>query len=86
MVGPSYGVHMTTETTTTHTIRTRSTHPFALVGFDRGEPEGPYRIRPITGIHLLGYAASEGPAVVKRAKRLGARIVPIADGRISVTI
>jgi hypothetical protein len=77
---------MTTTEPRTFTLKTRSTHPFALVGFTKGEPTGPHGIRPITGIRLVGYAASNGPAVVKRAQRLQANIVAIVDGKVSVTV
>lgn len=75
-------------TSTTYVIKSRSTRPFALVTFLRGPAEGDYGHRPIVGVELAGYAASDGPAVRRRATRLGARIVPIdrAAGRIRVTV
>lgn len=55
------------------TIKTRSTHPFALVAKKAG-----------TWV-IVGYAASKSPRVVQRASRLNARIVPIpANGRLEI--
>lgn len=77
--------------TTTFTLRTRSTHPYALVHlygprttFDK--VTGKLVPGHVDGIELVGYAASTGPAVAARARRLGARIVPIIDGTITVTL
>lgn len=61
---------MTTFTTKTVTIKTRSTAPFALV---KGE-------------YLMGYAHSRGPLVIARARRIGATIVPIVDGKATYEI
>jgi hypothetical protein len=47
-------------------IKTASKAPYALVARDR----------------IVGYAHSTGPAVVKRAANLGARLVPIIDGEV----
>ena len=67
----------------TFTIRTRSTHPFALVRWVR---EGSYPDVRVVDLRLVGYAASEGPRVEARARRESAFIVPIVDGRIEVTL
>jgi hypothetical protein len=70
-------------------IRSRSSHPFALVApivarkaaFVDGAIVPPV----ISGARLVGYAASQSPAVKARARRLGARIVPIIDGKVEVS-
>lgn len=73
-----------TTTDTIYTLRTRSTHAFALVAFDKGAPEGPYGIRPIVGARIVGYAASNGPRVLARCRRERCRLYPIIDGRVTV--
>lgn len=61
--------------TKTHTIKTRSKAPYALVRVPReGEPR------------LLGYAYSKSERVVARAHRLGARILPIVGGRVEIEV
>ena len=75
-----------TSTETTYTIRTRSTHPFALVTLDRSGEADRMGIRRIVGIRLAGYAASDGARVTARAQRLRAMVRPITDGQVTVTI
>jgi len=79
--------------TTTFTVKTRSTAPYALLHVHYH----PAVYEPVGSMHkvkeaepyaasLVGYAHSTGPAVVARARKLGARIVPIIAGKAEVTV
>jgi hypothetical protein len=60
---------MATTPTTARFIKTRSTAAFALVVY-RDSPLG------VTA-EIVGYAYSDSSAVIARARRLGARLLPI---------
>jgi hypothetical protein len=51
-------------------IKTRSQAPYALVSRSSGR--------------LVGYAHSQSPAVLDRARRLDAQVLPITDGKVVV--
>lgn len=49
-------------------LRTRSAAPFALVGAGR----------------IVGYAYSRSPLVLRRAERVGAKVLPIVKGTVKL--
>jgi hypothetical protein len=57
--------------TTITILRTRSTAPYALVD--------------LRELRIVGYAHSKDERVRARARRLGAVILPIEGGKVSVT-
>jgi hypothetical protein len=79
---------MSTSTIATFRTRTRSKAPFALVKVTYGPQSVEQALAGIKprpqSIKVLGYAHSTGPRVEARAKRLGARIVPIVRGWVEV--
>ncbi len=85
---------MNTTPTTDTTIRTRSTHAFALVRVNRAPStivDG--RIVPgaIVGASLVGYAATDSPRVRARAERMSrtgsiVHVRPIIDGRVAAAV
>jgi hypothetical protein len=85
---------MNTTPTTAATIRTRSSHPFALVAVDRAPSTvADGRIVPgdIVGASIVGYAASDSDKVRRRAANMArpGRFVyvrPIVDGRVDAAV
>lgn len=76
---------------TTYTIKTRSTHPFALVKvlyhpavYEPVHSMHKVREREPYAAELVGYAASKSAAVMARARRLGAVVLPIVEGKVVV--
>jgi hypothetical protein len=74
---------MTTPTTTV-TIKTRSKAVYALVRayYEKGD----ILPGPFTGAEIVGYAHSASPAVLTRARRLRAKLVPIVDGAATLEV
>jgi hypothetical protein len=71
----------------TYTLPTRSTHAYALVkptGIKATFVDGVYTPGVVTGAHIVGYAASKSKPVHARARRLGAIVVPIVDGKATL--
>lgn len=73
-------------------LKTRSNAPFALVKRYFGKPEygtvnGKYAVvKPgaFRDAEIVGYAHSRSNAVLARARRLGADILPIVYGKVTV--
>lgn len=66
-----------------HSVRSQSSHPFVLVapfGVKASVVDGRYVPGVVHGVKIVGYAASQSKAVQARARRLGAKIVPLVDG------
>lgn len=76
--------------TTTYTIKTRTTHPYCLVKVRYAGKAtyeaGVYALPAPTGAEIVGYAATAGPKVTARAKRLGAHLVPVVAGAVTVEV
>lgn len=78
----------------TVTLKTRSGAPFALVKLYFGKPEygtvnGRYAVvtpAPFTGAEIVGYAHSGNAAVTARCRRLGAKLLPIVAGKVTVEV
>jgi hypothetical protein len=69
---------MTSTPTRTVTIKTRSKAVYALIKpyYEKGDLiPGPFK-----GAEIVGYAHSASPAVVARARRLGAKLARIENG------
>jgi hypothetical protein len=79
---------------TTHiTLKTRSKAPYALVKlyFAKGEyvpgPTGlAHKPGAFTGAEIVGYAHSGSAAVSARCRRLGAKLLPIVGGKVTVEV
>jgi hypothetical protein len=80
-------------TTTTVTIKTRSGAKFALVKahYAKGEMivrngRGVGFEKTFTGAEIVGYAHSSSGAVLARVRRLGAKLVAIEGGKVTVEV
>jgi hypothetical protein len=70
--------------TTTVTIKTRSKAVYALVKphYEKGD----LIPGPLKGADIVGYAHSVSPAVLARARRLGAKLARIENGAVTVEV
>ena len=76
--------------TTTITLKTRSKAPYALVKLRYTKPvyEGVVKVTPaiFAAAEIVGYAHSGSPAVTARCRRLGAKLLPIVAGMVTVEV
>lgn len=76
--------------TTPIILKTRSKAPYALVKLYFTKPvyEGLVKVTSakFTGAEIVGYAHSHSAAVSARCRRLGAKLLPIEGGKVTVEV